>query len=139
MSGGRLRLTEGEAEVTDRYPKLRAMAETLAPVECVLDGVIAGFDAAGKVLPEGEIYLATDLLWLEGTSTVDVPYERRRELLTDLGIAGQNWLTPPHFTGGGAFALEAAREQGAPGIIAKRRDSPYQPGRRTRHWRTIRG
>jgi len=139
VSGGRLRLTEGEAEVTDRYPKLRAMAETLAPVECVLDGVIAGFDAAGRVGPEGEIYLAVDLLWLEGVSTVDLPYERRRELLTDLGITGPQWLTPPHFTGGGEFALAAAGEQGAPGIIAKRLDSPYQPGRRSRLWRTIRG
>jgi bifunctional non-homologous end joining protein LigD len=139
VSGGRLRLTEDAAEITDRYPKLRAMAETLAPVECVLDGVVAGFDAAGKVAPEGEIYLAVDLLWLEGTSTVDVPYERRRELLTELGVAGPHWLTPPHFTGGGEFALDAAREQGAPGVIAKRLDSPYQSGRRSRLWRTIRG
>jgi bifunctional non-homologous end joining protein LigD len=139
VEGGRLTLSEDTAEVTDRYPKLRAMAEALAPVECVLDGVIAGFDKARKVVPEGEIYLAVDLLWLEGTSTVDVPYERRRELLAELGIAGPHWLTPPHFTGGGEFALDAAREQGAPGIIAKRLDSPYQPGRRTRHWRTIRG
>ena len=139
VSGGRLRLTEGEAEVTSRYPKLRAMAEALAPVECVLDGVLVGFDNAGKVGPEGSHYLAVDLLWLDGVSTVDLPYERRRELLNELGVAGPQWLTPPHFTGGGQFARTAARDQGAPGIVAKRLDSPYQPGRRTRQWRTIAG
>jgi bifunctional non-homologous end joining protein LigD len=141
VSGGRLRLTGGEAEVTDRYPKLRAMAEALAPVECVLDGVIVGFDKAGRVGPPpdgGGHLLVVDLLWLEGVSTVDLPYTRRRELLTELGIAGPQWLTPPHFTGGGQFARTAARDQGAPGIVAKRLDSPYQPGRRTREWRTIR-
>jgi bifunctional non-homologous end joining protein LigD len=141
VSGGRLRLTSGEAEVTDRYPKLRAMAEALAPVECVLDGVIVGFDAAGKVGPPpdgGGHYLAVDLLWLDGVSTVDLPYARRRELLTELGIAGPQWLTPPHFTGGGEFARTAARDQGATGVLAKRLDSPYQSGRRSRQWRTIR-
>jgi bifunctional non-homologous end joining protein LigD len=138
VSGGRLRLTEGEAEVTSRYPKLRAMAEALAPVECVLDGVLVGFDNAGKVGPEGSHYLAVDLLWLDGVSTVDLPYERRRELLNELGVAGPQWLTPPHFTGGGAFARTAARDQGAPGVVAKRLDSPYQPGRSSRQWRTIR-
>jgi bifunctional non-homologous end joining protein LigD len=142
VSGGRLRLTVGEAEVTDRYPRLRAMAEALAPIECVLDGVVVGFDAAGKVGPppgaDGH-YLAVDVLWLDGVSTLDLPYERRRELLAELGIAGPYWLTPPHFTGGGEYARAAGRDQGAGGVLAKRLDSPYLPGRRTRHWRAISG
>jgi bifunctional non-homologous end joining protein LigD len=141
VEGGRLRLTEGETEVTGGYPQLRGLAEALAPTECVLDGVIVAFDAAGRVRPPGATdhhYLVVDLLWLDGVSTVDLPYARRRELLAELAVNGPRWQTPPHFVGGGEFALDASGDQGAPGVLAKRLDSPYQPGRRTRRWLRIR-
>ncbi|HZN19153.1 MAG TPA: DNA polymerase ligase N-terminal domain-containing protein [Micromonosporaceae bacterium] len=156
VSGGRLALRSGDgAEVTSSYPELRAMAETLAPTECVLDGVLVAFDADGRVsraalaprldaATEAEVrraasrapvqYLAFDLLWLDGTATMDQPYEGRRQLLAGLDLTGANWQTPPHFTGGGAFALATSREQGAPGVVAKRLAAAYQPGRRSRDW-----
>jgi bifunctional non-homologous end joining protein LigD len=67
-----------------------------------------------------------------------VRYAERRELLDGLSVAGDHWQTPPYFPGGGEFALEAAAAQALPGITAKRLDSPYLPGRRSRLWRTIR-
>ncbi len=79
-------------------------------------------------------FLASDVLWLDGLSTVDEPYARRRELLDGLGFTGPRWQTPPSFTGGGRFVREAAREQRVPGILAKRLDSAYRPGKRTRDW-----
>jgi bifunctional non-homologous end joining protein LigD len=83
-------------------------------------------------------FLAYDLLWLEGHSTVElVRYAERRELLDGLAVTGDNWQTPPYFPGGGPFALEAARAQGLTGIVAKRLDSPYLPGRRSRLWLSI--
>src|SRR6266511_142632 len=136
VSGGRLRLTPGEHE----YPLLRPLGEALAPIECLLDGVVVAFDRAGTVRPPTEAdqhYLAVDLLWLDGVPTLELPYERRRELLADLGIAGPRWQTPPHFPGGGEFALAASADQGTPGVLAKRLDSPYQPGRRSRRWLRI--
>ena len=54
-----------------------------------------------------------------------------------LAVNGDHWHTPPHFTGGGSFALDAARAQGLAGIVAKRLDSPYLPGRRSRLWLSI--
>jgi len=136
VSGGRLRLTPGEHE----YPLLRPLGEALAPIECLLDGVVVAFDRAGTVRPPTEAdqhYLAVDLLWLDGVPTLELPYERRRELLAELGIAGPRWQTPPHFPGGGEFALAASADQGTPGVLAKRLDSPYQPGRRSRRWLRI--
>ncbi|HEY3003296.1 MAG TPA: hypothetical protein VGJ44_13190, partial [Kribbellaceae bacterium] len=59
------------------------------------------------------------------------------ELLEGLAVAGDHWQTPPYFPGGGGFALEAAAAQGLDGIVAKRLDSPYLPGRRSRLWRAI--
>jgi bifunctional non-homologous end joining protein LigD len=84
-------------------------------------------------------YLIFDLLWLEGSSSLELPYAQRRELLDGLALAGGHWQTPPHFVGGGAYALRASREQSLPGVLAKRLDSTYVPGRRTRRWLMIDG
>ncbi|GID95991.1 DNA polymerase ligase N-terminal domain-containing protein [Amorphoplanes digitatis] len=159
VSGGRVRVCDAEGtDVTSWYPELRPLGDALAPLEAVLDGEIVAFDGA-RVSPEllerrkaprdaaaarraaertPAQFLAYDLLWLEGHSTVElVRYAERRELLEGLELAGDNWQTPPYFPGGGAFALEAARAQGLPGVVAKRLDSPYLPGRRSRLWRSI--
>jgi bifunctional non-homologous end joining protein LigD len=154
VSGGRLRLGEVKAS----FPELGALAETLAPAECVLDGVVVAFDKSGRVSRaalEPRLgatdtaaarrvasrvpvqYLVFDLPWLEGMSTVDLSYVERRELLGGLDLVGPHWQTPPYFTGGGREALRTSREQGLEGVIAKRLDSPYAAGRRTRQWLAI--
>jgi bifunctional non-homologous end joining protein LigD len=159
VSGGRLRLLGADRlDITSTYPELRAMAPALAPTEVVLDGEIVAFDgtvpspdllarraaprdsaAARRAADRNPVqFLAYDLLWLEGNSTVGaVRYTERRELLEGLAVAGPNWQTPPHFAGGGEFAAQAARAQGLDGIVAKRLDSPYLPGRRSRLWLSI--
>ncbi|WP_433285701.1 DNA polymerase ligase N-terminal domain-containing protein [Micromonospora sp. CA-244673] len=141
VSGGRLRLLDAaDEDVGGAYPWLRAMAEELAPVEAVLDGVLVRIDPGGRVKPptkrDGQ-FLAVDLLWLEGVTSLDVPYAQRRELLDGLALTGPHWQTPPWFPGVGADALRTAREQGLPGVVAKRLDSPYEPGRRSRHWLSL--
>jgi bifunctional non-homologous end joining protein LigD len=159
VSGGRLRLAAADdTDITSSYPEMRTLGEALAPTECVLDGMIVAFDAQGRVSgqaigprtrtvePAGArrlaaripvLYLVFDLLWLDGQSTMELPYERRRELLTGLDLNGAHWQTPPHFAGGGRHALSASREQGLPGVTAKRLDSPYEPGQLSRHWRQV--
>jgi bifunctional non-homologous end joining protein LigD len=138
------------------------MAESLAPVECVLDGELVAFDRAGRIsraaLDERTArtagadaatvrrlaartpvqYLAYDLLWLDGVHTAELPYRDRRDLLDGLGLAGPNWQTPPHFgPGGGAAAKAVSAEQGLAGVVAKRLDSVYEPGAETRTWRRV--
>ncbi|GIE95746.1 DNA polymerase ligase N-terminal domain-containing protein [Paractinoplanes rishiriensis] len=159
VSGGRVRLMEADAgDVTSWYPEVRALGPALAPVEAVLDGEILAFDgtrpdpdllarrkapkdsgAARRAAERTPVqFLAYDLLWLEGHSTVErIGYAERRELLDGLAISGEHWQTPPYFAGGGAFAVDAARAQGLSAVVAKRLTSPYRPGRHSRLWRTI--
>ncbi|MEU8300952.1 DNA polymerase ligase N-terminal domain-containing protein [Micromonospora sp. NPDC048909] len=148
VSGGRLRLlSETDEDVTGAYGWLRELAEELAPTEVVLDGVLVRIDGAGRIrparpnargrVPAGAQYLLFDLLWLEGVSCVDLPYTQRRELLDGLALTGPHWQTPPWFPGTGAEALRTGREQGLPGVVAKRLDSAYEPGRRSRRWLSI--
>jgi bifunctional non-homologous end joining protein LigD len=80
-------------------------------------------------------YLAFDLLHLDGRSTRELSYERRRELLLDLALDnGSRWRTPRHFVGDSERVLAATRELGFEGVVAKRLGSPYLPGVRSGAW-----
>src|SRR5262245_50983256 len=128
VSGGRLRLVSPDGrDVSDDYPRVKGLGEWLAPTEAVLDGELVAF---GKTA----VYLVFDVLWLDGVPTVDLPYGDRRDLLEALEIAGPHWQTPPYFAGTGKDAQRASREQGLSGVVAKRLESLYRPGERSRDW-----
>jgi bifunctional non-homologous end joining protein LigD len=73
--------------------------------------------------------LLFDLLHFEGRSLLKLPFADRRALLEKLGLRGSHWYTAPSYPAAGAAVLAASREQGLEGVIAKRLDSRYQPGR----------
>ena len=83
------------------------------------------------------VYVIFDLLHLDGRSLLREPYEKRREQLDALGLAGASWQVSPVFDGPGADVLAASRDQGMEGVLAKRRDSIYEPGKRTQTWRKV--
>ena len=159
VSGGRLVLRDHrDADVTARYPELRDLAEHLAPTECVLDGEIVGMDATGRLDPEAVrvreqvpesrlrglvqrrpvVYLVYDLMYADGERTTSLPYQERRRRLDALGIAGERWQVPPYFPGDADATVAASREQGLPGVVAKRLESRYHPGERSKEWVTAR-
>jgi len=153
---GRLRIqTRNLADVTARWPELRALGEQLGSCSAVLDGEIVAFDADGRPSFErlqarmhrpGEaairrgaqevpaVYVAFDLLWLDGESLMERPYAERRARLEELELHGPAWQTPRFHRGAGARLLAAGRGQGLEGIVAKRLDTPYEPGRRSGAW-----
>ena len=121
----------------------------------MLDGEVVAFDAEGRpsfqrlqgrmhltsehtvrrlAQSEPVAYIIFDLLWLDGHSLMDLPYTERRERLLELGLQGPTWQTPANHVGDGAAMLEATRAQGLEGVIAKRLDCPYSPGRRSSAW-----
>jgi bifunctional non-homologous end joining protein LigD len=156
VDAGHLTLTgRNGTDFTPRYPELRAMAEAQGARRMVLDGEVVAFDAQGR--PSFELlqsrmhlasdaqvkrrmrqvpvaYVAFDLLWLEGHSTMGLPYADRRRLLAGLELEGPSWRAPAHREGDGAALLEASAAQGLEGIVAKRLDSVYEPGRRAGAW-----
>jgi bifunctional non-homologous end joining protein LigD len=156
VSGGRVRvLSRSDRDVTAAYPELQGLGADLGSTECILDGEVVAFDDDGRVSfaalqPRMHVadpavarrlatqrpisFLAFDLLHLEGHPALKVPYGDRRRLLEDLELAGDQWRTPPAFSGAGADALAASRSLGLEGVVAKRLDSPYRPGARSRDW-----
>ena len=76
-----------------------------------------------------------DLLCLDGHSLMELPYDERRAALAELELDG------PDLAGAGAprrrrrrAAARPTRAQGLEGVIAKRLDCPYVPGRRSQGW-----
>lgn len=143
------------ADATARYPELTAIADSLAGHEVIIDGEIVAFDSAGnpdfgllqrrmglsdplriraRVNETPVTYVAFDLLWLDGNSLCEEPYNRRRELLTELDFDGPSWQTPSNHLGDGEGLLEVVRKRGLEGVVAKRLDGVYRPGRRSADW-----
>jgi bifunctional non-homologous end joining protein LigD len=78
-----------------------------------------------------------DLLYLDGQPVMDEPYTERRRRLEALELDGDHWQTPAYSTGNGEALLKATAEQGLEGLVAKRLDSRYEPGKRSRAWLKI--
>jgi bifunctional non-homologous end joining protein LigD len=95
---------------------------------------------AELVAPRGEparLHVA-DLLLEDGEPLLDLPWQERRERLRKLYSRRRqaHVLLVPTYDDAAA-AAEAAARDGLKAIVAKRRDSPYRPGRRTRDWLRI--
>jgi bifunctional non-homologous end joining protein LigD len=156
---GRIRFeSRNHNDISAAYPELKALNRALSSHRAILDGEIVAFDADGRpsfgrlqsrmhVRSESQarrlskeapvVLVLFDLLWLDGHSLMGLPYAERRARLRELGLDGAHWQTPEHVVGDGAAVLEASRRSGLEGIIAKRLDSPYEPGRRSPCWLKI--
>jgi bifunctional non-homologous end joining protein LigD len=67
-----------------------------------------------------------------------MPYGERREILESVVPNGGGWLSPPSFPGEDLEAVRAASvANGLEGVVAKRLDSLYEPGARSRNWLKI--
>ncbi|HEY7630171.1 MAG TPA: non-homologous end-joining DNA ligase, partial [Thermoleophilaceae bacterium] len=82
-------------------------------------------------------YMIFDLLFLDGHSTLSLPYSDRRRLLEQLELEGPNWRTPNNHVGDGKGFLAASEKSGLEGVVAKRLNSAYEPGRRSGAWLKI--
>jgi bifunctional non-homologous end joining protein LigD len=82
-------------------------------------------------------YMVFDLLHLDGRSLLDVPLEDRKRVLH--GVLREEGMVryASHVVGEGVDFTRAAAENGLEGVVAKRRTSLYQPGRRSRDWLKI--
>ena len=153
---GRLRFeSRNGLDITASYPELARLGRALGSHRAVLDGEIVAFDADGhpsfaalaprmhvssparaKRLAESApvTYVIFDLLWLDGHSLMAASYAARRRSLAELALSGERFQAPDHIVGQGSATLEASRKAGLEGIVAKRLDSRYEPGRRNGDW-----
>lgn len=129
----------------------------------VLDGEVVALDAAGEparfqdlqgrmhLLDTASVhdrsgsapaaFIAFDILVDGEDLLVDEPWEARRKrlerALRSLPVAAGRVLRLSRVTQDARVLMDEARERGWEGIMAKRRDCPYEPGRRVRHWQKL--
>jgi bifunctional non-homologous end joining protein LigD len=137
------------------FPKLLSPPTWIDAKEAIVDGEVVALDEAGRpdfsLLQEriserrigstgGSptagplVYQVFDLLHLDGRSLLNVPLEDRKRLLRSVLRETPRVRFAAHIEGEGEAFMEAARQRGLEGVVAKLRRSRYEPGRRTPAW-----
>lgn len=147
-------------DIGDRYPELSVLADLLPGQTAVMDGEVVVFDLDGRPSferlqqrmhvsgPPARLvrelpvhFMVFDLLELDGYTLYRLPYRDRRELLESLELTGGPIEVPPYLESPDAEQVKElvdyTIEQELEGLVAKRLDSPYLPGRRMDFWRKI--
>jgi DNA ligase D-like protein (predicted ligase) len=121
---------------------LAALGAELADHHVVLDGEIVALDESGvpsfaemqnRVRATRIEFWAFDLLYIDGRSLLRATYRDRRRLLETLAEGG-GIIVRDLLPGEGAEALGYSRQHRWEGVVAKKWDSTYQPGRRSASW-----
>jgi bifunctional non-homologous end joining protein LigD len=128
------------------YPVYKALQEW--GINAIVDGEIVVIDEKGQSSfgdlqnwrseADGQlIYYLFDLLWLEGKDLMELTLTERRELLKSLAPEEGILRISENFQTSGKEFFAAAQKMGLEGIIAKKEDSLYTPGARSREWLKI--
>jgi bifunctional non-homologous end joining protein LigD len=145
VAGGEATLTSRRGnDLTARFASVRRGVEAAVRTpDCVLDGEVCALDARGRssfsAMQQGKpdtpiVYYVFDVLELDGEPLLDLPLQERRERLERLlDRRSKDVRISEPFEDGKAL-YEAAMKEGLEGVTAKRVDSHYLPGKRTRDW-----
>ena len=157
VEGGRVRAqSRNDLDVSAAFPELAGIGDFLGMTTCVLDGEIVALgedgrpsfarlqhrmhvanqrEARRRAVSDPVTFVAFDVLYLRGHSLLAETYEERRAALESLHLSGETFTTTESFRDvSGQDVLAAAVQNGLEGVVAKRRDSPYRPGRRSTDW-----
>jgi bifunctional non-homologous end joining protein LigD len=149
-TGGKLQLrSRNNNDFTARFPAI-AKALSSIPDETVIDGELVALDESGRpsfntLQNYGSsrapvFYYAFDLLLLSGRSVMNENLDTRRELLERKVLAKvrEPVRYSPALSGSLSDLVQSVKVQGLEGLIAKRRDSRYEPGERSGSWQKMR-
>jgi DNA ligase D-like protein (predicted ligase) len=149
-SGGKVRLySRNGNDFTDRYVSITKAFSAL-PDETAVDGelvalghdgkpsfnILQNYGSAGAPL----LFYVFDLLFLSGRIVMEEPFTKRRELLEKhvLSRLDEPIRYSPELKASLGDLIQSVKAQGFEGLIAKRRDSKYEPGARSGAWQKMR-
>jgi bifunctional non-homologous end joining protein LigD len=133
--------------LTKMYPRVAAAGLKLNADQAFVDGEIVALDLQGRPSfqalqrrgshPDNQIvFYAFDLLYLDGKDRTDEPLLKRRARLLKV-LGGSELLLSKELPGSPAAIVEAVRGLGLEGVVAKRKDSMYEPGERSGAWQKL--
>jgi DNA ligase D-like protein (predicted ligase) len=149
-TGGRVKLrSRNDNDFNGRYPSI-VNALSAMPDETVIDGEVVALDDSGRpsfnlLQNYGSagaplIYYVFDVLILNGRNVMSEPLVRRREILRHEVLAqlGEPIRESPVLDASLRDLIAAVRAQGLEGLVAKRLESAYEPGKRSGAWQKMR-
>ena len=147
-------ITRNARDVTAGYPELQEVHVALVALDAMIDGEIVAFENGqpsfqrlqqrmhvrdpekverlARQIPV--VYMAFDILYLDGHDLTQEPLRERRRRLEEILVPTDNVQFSPMVEGAGIALFEAAEAQDLEGILAKKLDSKYEPGGRSRAW-----
>jgi bifunctional non-homologous end joining protein LigD len=147
---GRVELrSRNDKDFSVRYNAIIKALEKL-PDQTVIDGEIVALDEEGRpsfnlLQNYGSsrasiVYFVFDVLTLRGKSLMDEPLTKRRDLLREkvLTKLGEPVRFSPDLDAGLPDLIESVKAEGLEGLVAKRRNSSYEPGQRSGAWQKMR-
>jgi bifunctional non-homologous end joining protein LigD len=148
LAGGEATLTSRKGnDLSSRFSGVaREIPKAVKTPNCVLDGEVCALDESGRssfsAMQQGKpgtpiVYYVFDVLEIDGEPVVDLPLVERRKRLEGLLDRRNKTVRLSEMFDDGKALLEAAKQQQLEGIMAKRLDSRYLPGKRTRDWLKI--
>ena len=144
-------------DLTVPFPEIVTDLEAQAVDGMILDGEIVALGAdgrpsfnalqnraglkTGKEIAQAQeetpvAFMCFDLLHFAGINLRQSPYTDRRRYLSQCLLPGSH-LQLVHVSDDAEAMYAAALDSGFEGIVAKRKDSPYQPGRRSAAWQKV--
>jgi DNA ligase D-like protein (predicted ligase)/DNA ligase D-like protein (predicted 3'-phosphoesterase) len=155
VEDGKVRIrTRNHKDITQQFPELTAGDKAFRATNGLFDGEIVCLNSTGhpefrkvinRMSSNGEALIQKlsksnpaycyvfDCLYLDGRSLINDPLLKRKEWLKDSIRTDSNYRVS-EFVEDGESLFAAAREHGLEGIMAKRKDSKYLPGRRNDLW-----
>lgn len=141
-------------DVTAGYPELKTLHDRLVALEAMIDGEIVAFHEGKPSFQHLQqrmhvrdprrverlaasipvVFMAFDIFFLDGEDLTKAPLRERRLRLEETVVPSDILQISPVVEGAGVALFEAAKEQELEGIVAKRLDSAYEAGKRSRSW-----
>ncbi len=143
IRGGECRLVSRNGnDLTERFASVaRALVKAVKSPDAVVDGEVVALDELGRpsfsAIQSGSgalVYYAFDLLEADREPLVELPLRERQARLAQLLDGRSRTVRLSEKFEDGEALLAAATEQGLEGVLAKRADSKYREGRRSRDW-----
>ena len=149
-TGGKVLLrSRNDKDFNGRYPSI-VRALPAMPEETVVDGEIVALDESGRpsvnaLQNHGSgaanlVYYVFDVMIMAGKDVMALPTAERRELLREKVLSGldEPIRESPEFHAGLPELVQSVKAQGLEGLVAKRRDCPYETGQRSGAWQKMR-
>ena len=136
--------TRRDQDYTERFANVaKELVKALKTPDCVVDGEVCALDEDGRpsfsAMQQGRagtpiVYYVFDLLEVDGEPIIDLPLSERRNRLVKLLDRRNRTVKLSESFDDGPALMKAAEEQRLEGVIAKRLDSRYLPGKRSKDW-----